>query len=776
MGIRSRRYLIPRAAFAGIAISLLAVIAAAQQPRVLAPHDPIAPEAKTHFQLRSVPGSIAGGPWIVDAHDQSILYLKNVVENASITVAPVLHLSDGTKYQLPAVQLAPSGIAKVDIGASLESMGIAPLATLSGWVEIQYNWPWEPLCAYLRVVDLTRSMVFSFGFSAPGPLSSQAEKSASQVREGMWWKQEKNVTGFLTLANTTPKAMNATVQIEGNLGAVLGSHTITVPPQGMTTLDLLELQTAATKEGGIRITYVGAPDALLINGGLEDVGVGYSANLPFAAPERTPPKGAHAIIPQSFAELGLMTGQADPYMSFPAGTIFTPYSLLRNVSLSPITVTPALWWMQGAAPTSFQLPSIRLLPSQTYRLDMPSLLASAGLKDFSGSLNMVFDTQGQTGLLMAAGSVDKTNTYVFEVASRGVVKSAGKSLSYWSTGNGDDTMVTIWNPADEEQTFIFRLVFAGGHYDDLMTLGPRATAMFDISDIIRTAGADAEGNIIPPGTQEGSAKIVGIEAENQNILLAVDSGIYNVRKATCYTNCPTCDGSTLFSILFDPFGVAINEQTQESFTAQWNTGSQYDYTTNASWNSSNTSVATVQTGLVNGISAGDITLSAGYSDVPLYAPNYCAPSGCPLFGGGSGSAPGTVQVPTADPIQWDNSNVANSCDPGYSGWIRDVTKQVVDQTGAGILASYQQMAESYTIQSDGLHMGNIQTGQGSTNASGMFGDTYRVCSTYCTGSATTSTTQHPTDTWNGQTYTLQTNSVVYACTSISINGSISKPQ
>src|SRR5512146_240138 len=103
-------------------------------------------------------------------------------------------------------------------------------------------------------------MVFSFGFSAPGPLSSQAEKSASQVREGMWWKQEKNVTGFLTLANTTPKAMNATVQIEGNLGAVLGSHTITVPPQGMTTLDLLEMQTADTKEGGIRITYVGAPD------------------------------------------------------------------------------------------------------------------------------------------------------------------------------------------------------------------------------------------------------------------------------------------------------------------------------------------------------------------------------------------------------------------------------------------------------------------------------------------------------------------------------------
>lgn len=74
---------------------------------------------------------------------------------------------------------------------------------------------------------------------------------------------------------------------------------------------------------------------------------------------------------------------------------------------------------------------------------MPSLLAAAGLKNFSGSVNLVFDTQGQSGLLMASGSVDQTNTYVFEVAPRGTTMNAGKNLSYWSTADGDDTMVTI---------------------------------------------------------------------------------------------------------------------------------------------------------------------------------------------------------------------------------------------------------------------------------------------------------------------------------------------
>ena len=291
-------------------------------------------------------------------------------------------------------------------------------------------------------------------------------------------------------------------------------------------------------------------------------------------------------------------------------------------------------------------PSIRLLPWQTYNLDMPSLLATAGLKNFSGSINLVFDTQGQTGLLMAAGSVDQTNTYVFEVAPRGVGKSAGKNLSYWSTANGDDTMITIWNPTDEAQTFIFRLIFAGGHYDDIMTLGPGATKMFDVSEVIANSGPDPEGNIIPADVREGSAKILGLEAENQHILLAVDSGVYNVRKATCFGTCTTCDGATSFSVVLNPFGLAVNAQTQESLIAPWNTGAQYDYTSTSSWSSNNTSVATVQTGLVHGVSPGSFTATANFTDEPVYAYN-CNPAiSCP-WGSGGASAPGNIPYITS---------------------------------------------------------------------------------------------------------------------------------
>jgi hypothetical protein len=44
---------------------------------------------------------------------------------------------------------------------------------------------------------------------------------------------------------------------------------------------------------------------------------------------------------------------------------------------------------------------------------------------------------------------------------------------------------------------------------------------------------DTPGTDSLAGVHEGSAKIIGSIAENQQILLAVDLGIYNVRKAIC---------------------------------------------------------------------------------------------------------------------------------------------------------------------------------------------------------------------------------------------------
>ena len=185
-------------------------------------------------------------------------------------------------------------------------------------------------------------------------------------------------------------------------------------------------------------------------------------------------------------------------------------------------------------------------------------------------------------------------------------------------------MVTIWNPADEAQSFIFRIHFSGGHYDRLVNLGPRATYMFDLSEILAVQGPDSDGNVLPAGLQEGSAEIVGIQADNQNILVALDAGIYNVRKATCGGSCQSCNGGTAWSVVLAPFGVYPIGNIQENFIETDCSGSQYNMNSGSTWSSSNTSVATVQGGLVHGVSPGSLTVSALNPGAPICAPQ-CNP-------------------------------------------------------------------------------------------------------------------------------------------------------
>ena len=159
-------------------------------------------------------------------------------------------------------------------------------------------------------------------------------------------------------------------------------------------------------------------------------------------------------------------------------------------------------------------------------------------------------------VLLAGGSVDQSGTYVFGVRPMAILESVAKSLSYWSTGNGDDTMVTLWNPADQAQDFVFTLFFSGGHYAFPLHMEGRVTRTFNVSEIVNSGIPDAQGNRIQPSVQEGSAELTGSLGESQHILVTMDAGTYNVRKATCALHCFSCNGATEFWIAANPFSVA----------------------------------------------------------------------------------------------------------------------------------------------------------------------------------------------------------------------------
>ena len=634
-----------------LAICTTGISAISQRPKVLAPHDPVpAKMAKTIPLPAAQSGSIVGGPWMVDANFRSTVYVKNLIETSTVTATPVLYLSNGMRYVLPKLNLDPSGIATVDVNATLKSLGIAPYAELSGYLELDYSWPWVPICATLKAIDSTHSLIFYYSFlpSKRAQLPNQPPPSVGPKRniiEGMWWKQEPNVTGFVALTNTGSKPVDAQVDLSDDLGAGVAQHKITITPHGTKLINLVELDSASTAQGGIRVTYTADSDPVLVNGGLQDQAVGYSAVIPFAEAAQAPANSKSTI-----AELGLMTGPADPMLRFPAATTFTPYTVLRNISGALLTATPTLWWMSAGITQSAQLGQLSLAPYQTKVLNVPSLLAAVGLKSFSGSVNLVFDVEGAAGgMLVSGGAVDQTESYVFGVIPRGVTWSAGKSLSYWSIGNGDDTMVTLWNPADEAQDLIFRLDYTGGHYALPVHLAPRATQMFNISDIVNSQTPDADGNVVPLAVHEGSAELTGIHDEIEHILVAMDAGIYNVQKATCGGySCETCNGVASSSVTDDSWIDSVNGTHALVFTETYNTGSQYNVTGQSYWNSNTPSVATVSSGVVTGVSSGSATISAldTYSE-PGYVDDECGyylPA-CPIYtfnpgGGASGNVCG----------------------------------------------------------------------------------------------------------------------------------------
>ncbi len=323
---------------AAIALSsLFSYNLSAQQPRVLAPHRPAPPPlyVPKRWPKPAVPRTIVGGFWMVDPNLKSSIYVKNNVETSPITVTPVLYLSNGKEIVLSPVVVEAGGTKNISINDALREQAIPPYATLTGYVEIRYNWPWDALCATVQNLDVAHSLIFSSGLKAAQIVdNSTATTPLAQILEGMWWKQESGVGGFVALSNTTSSALSAYVQSSDKSDVQLAKHLVTVSAHGTKVVNLPELQTAASSEGGIRVLYAGTKDSLVVNGELVDRAVGYSATMPFLSPVGAESQSSA----RNFAELGLMVGAADPMMLFPAETVFTPYSLAHNVSDLPVSL------------------------------------------------------------------------------------------------------------------------------------------------------------------------------------------------------------------------------------------------------------------------------------------------------------------------------------------------------------------------------------------------------------------------------------------------------
>lgn len=507
--------------------------------------------------------TLYGGFWRTDGSFVSTLRIENVLVADSIEVKPTLYMADGTPYALPAIEIPKAGVATININQALAQAPrtIARHISQYGSTSLAYHYATGGhVNASTLTLDVPHSLTFSYPFMVvmdPNAKPTNAKdmkrmlRPSHHVLEGLWWKRDPGVTGFLVLSNATQKEEVATVSAEAEGSPEDSGRAIALRPRETRLIPLEEIgdrgadwrsnRTGQPDAGGIRIEYDGMMGDVSISGGLMNQSEGYSARMPLWERDMT----STAPAKTSYASAGVMIGQPDPMMmpGFPPQTRFAPYLVLRNTTAQAMNVDLGANYMSsGGAPVSIQLPHEALRPFEARQVDLSDELNSAGLAGFNGAINLAVVFTGKAGdLIVATGSVDQTGTYVFEVAPQGVRKTVRKVRDYWNAADGNDTMFSLWNPTDGAQDIAMTFYYGdgSGSYNLSVHLEPQASTMIDINMLKMEQTPDAKGNTFREDAAAGNVFFANAKPATW-MTLAESAGAFNVQTGTCGELCGNC--------------------------------------------------------------------------------------------------------------------------------------------------------------------------------------------------------------------------------------------
>jgi hypothetical protein len=503
-----------------------------------------------------------GGLWRTDGGFQSTFMLKSILEIAPIPVTPILYMADGTEYDLPQVQMDVAGTAMVNINSALQAAPANIQAHMStyGSAALKFSWS-HPIAVYTSILisDEVRSLSYMTHLEGDdtetnGPKAVQVPR----VIEGMWWKQESDVTGFLSVTNTSANTVPAALQVFNADASSVATSPLILAPHNTNLIDLSTMFAqlpAGTAEGGLRISFTGSLDAIVAEGGMEQEQKGYSAMFHFVTKKVSQQTASGSASTQSTSttasqpqtttldSAGMMIGTQDADMLFPQGTQFTPYVVMRNLASQPMQVNMAANITQQGTPIDIPLGGITLAPLASQQVDIKTMLTVAGLGTLNGLLNLRASFTGNPGDLMEeTGSVDQSLTYVFEVPARTEKWSHSKIIDVWNTATDTDTMINLWNYSNKDEDLILTFFHHTGQYQLPIHLAAHASMAMSVASLIKSGTPDTQGRRIPTNTVLGSAKISGVNGDHTHIDVAANVGIFNVRTGTCHYALITCDG------------------------------------------------------------------------------------------------------------------------------------------------------------------------------------------------------------------------------------------
>jgi hypothetical protein len=585
------------------------------------------------------PHTLVGSYYLTDANTEAKLLLNNKGVQP-LEVQPTLYNSQGQELQLPSVTVEPQNFRFVRLS---DWAAIGGESYKSGNIKLFHYGKDLVLGAQIYLTDDAQSLSYEEKLTEKGKFDSRRQ-------EAVWWMPSNDAKVQIVLTNTTDEALAVTGKLSKKPNVVGNPQNFELGAHQTRVFDLRNDFSngnafANAEILGLTLEHSGAKDALLARIMVAEPMRGYSNVVQFSNPSG---------------------GQSSEYQGVGfqiediANQRLTPVIAVRNVGSAPSTVTAKIPYTRlDGTRDSITIPTEKLSVGEMRLLNVQKIIQRVRQDDIKiASLEVLYDS-APGSVVVAAHSVSDDHNQVFRVPMWDPMGQRSPTGGYpWHIEGSSVTETYIKNIADYEEAYIAFLVWENGgiYMLGIKKIAAHETVHIDVKRLRDEQIPDERGRTIPLSVTSGQLQWTLRRKDDQpdddrraNLALIgrseqIDMAKGIVNNYACQ-NC--CSGSFMGGYLEAaiPYETFLDLEVQSSryyfAVEQQQTCYGFEYGPivsegiyNATWSSSNSSIATVTSGAsgnVTGVDGGNVQISATWQK-RMYIVYPCPPGG----GGGGG--------------------------------------------------------------------------------------------------------------------------------------------
>ncbi len=406
----------------------------------------------------------------------------------------MLYLGNGKPIELKPIEMPPLGSAQIEVNETVRAMGYTDDAF--GGAVFRYE---AEHGGRLSVETAVAMPANNFLYSVE---SFTGFEKKSNAQHSAFWLPTSKTEVFYAAHNASDQAIKLRPKLR-LWDEVIKLKPVEMAPNGFTKLRITAGQMAGylakvgrrgeSVVGGITLDHDGPAEAVYATGWLDDASNGYSNMMSFADPAAGRGQALYGV--QLF--LGPQPGLAGPGKPLDMRT----HVVLRNMSAGSIGVSASASFTRGDSVRTVPLPPLKLAAHAVEEYDLTALQKRGVIPRGVSEVLLRAEYFAALGTLMGrAYSISSDLTY----GLYSVLESDGTGFwsgLHWSMQNDENTVFTIANIGEKEESVSLELAVPGGTVDlPEFKLLPSQTRTVnlrrDLQRMLRAAGKQMPETIV----------------------------------------------------------------------------------------------------------------------------------------------------------------------------------------------------------------------------------------------------------------------------------------